>query len=105
MVKKTLSTLGDDLGPLVADLVTMTSAMYQMSPHPPVLDLSKHLVILYGGDQPAHRAALSAFVAQICSATLIAFGKLSRRDLLLTKNYQICCASRISEKSLLNVSA
>jgi hypothetical protein len=76
LVKKTLSTLGDDLGPLVADLVTMTSAMYQMSPHPPVLDLSKHLVILYGGDQPAHKAALSAFVAQICTATLIAFGEL-----------------------------
>ena len=43
LLKQALSTLKDDSAPMVSDLVTMAVNMYQMFPHPTILELGKQV--------------------------------------------------------------
>ncbi|CAG0894556.1 unnamed protein product [Darwinula stevensoni] len=69
LLKQALSTLKDDSAPMVSDLVTMAVNMYQMFPHPTILELGKQLIVMYGGEIQ-HSGALGSFFHQVCSSTL-----------------------------------
>ncbi|CAG0914618.1 unnamed protein product [Notodromas monacha] len=103
LVAKTLLSLDAGSSPaLLADLIVTISTMYQLNPHPAVLDLCKNLFVLYDNNNnnknnrplqlqhgisgstennnavatsrsDANNAALTAFLSQICSSTLVAF--------------------------------
>jgi hypothetical protein len=70
-IKKSVTTLLDDIKPLVSDILKLLLYLYSSSRQPSIIDISKQLIILFGKDSELQSDLMNHFV-DLCNYTMIA---------------------------------